>query len=101
MKRLHGVQLTDRGWCLTSASHNSVDVGTAYATAINLDVNVVFAEDFCLELERLSAPGSSRSPVEAYGLLFEVCVLSDLTDHETLGLVWIRHVGFSCTGNLI
>ena len=49
------MQLTDRGRRITPPSRNGVNIGAAYTTALNFDVNIIFAEHFWLELELLSA----------------------------------------------
>lgn len=80
-------------WRFTPASCDGMYIGTADTTALDLDVDIVVTESLWLELlingQQCYMWTGQRQATHA--LLLEVLILSQLIDHKTFELLWIRH----------
>jgi hypothetical protein len=86
---------------LSPAASNGMNIRPTNTAALNLDINVVFAKLFGLELRNRypSAMVSVKTVVwlwswgdGTYALLFELLVLAKLINHEAFELVRVRHL---------
>lgn len=89
--------MADADWkrAFTPASVDGVNVGTADAAAVNGDVDVTVFEWLELELPLLSVTSNGFSCRRTNLLLLEVLPFRLILDHETGGILWIRHLCWS------